>query len=226
MEEQIVNPTIKPTKLLKNAKLYSCENIFNFNKSFYLDTEYRLKYKRKFNSVDKLLNINVNNNPKLLEFKKINFIGNKTFQIFKNKDNCKININNISIPINKLPIKNPQRLNKTNEKDFKNITNQEKNHKKTETFNQKIDLSIMKESPPKLPELLYHDYILKNNNIIEKNNETCEKLNRGTIPITFYGHIMTSENNIKNINNRNKYHKTSITQRNKNKLITIVYFLP
>ena len=140
MEGQIVNTTIKPTKLLKNAKLYSCENIFKFNKSYYLDTEYRLKYKRKINSVDKLLNISVNNNSKLLEFKKIIFIGNKTYKIFKNKDNCNINTNNISIPVNKLPIKNHQVLNKTKGKDIKSITNQDKNQKKTETFIQKIDL--------------------------------------------------------------------------------------
>ena len=222
------NDNINQTKLLRNSKLYSFENIFKFNKLIYLDTEYRLKYKRKFNSVDKFLNINVNNNSEIFQFKKINFIGNKTYKIFKNKANCKINNNNISIPVNNFPIKNPQELNKTKRKDIKSRLNQKKNKntKKDEIYSQKIDINIMKEKPPKLPDILFHDYILKSNNIIEKYNETCEKLDRGTIPITFYGHIMTSENKIKNINNRNKYHKTSITQRNKNKLITIVYFSP
>ena len=228
MGEQSVNTTINTTQLLKITKLSSCENIFNFNKSIYLENEYRLKYKRKFNSVDKLLNISVNNNLNISQFKKSNFIGNNTYKIYKNKDNCKKNINNILIPVNNASIKNPQELNKTNEKDIKSISNQNKNkkEKKTEIFSQKIDISIMKEEPPKIPELFSHNYKLKNNNIIEKYNETCEKLDRGTIPITFYGHIMTSENKIKNINNRNKYHKSSITQRNKNKLITIVYFSP
>ena len=59
------NDNINQTKLLRNSKLYSFENIFKFNKLIYLDTEYRLKYKRKFNSVDKFLNINVNNNSEL-----------------------------------------------------------------------------------------------------------------------------------------------------------------
>ena len=228
MGEKSVNTTINPSKLLKSSKFYSCENILKFNKSIYLEIEYRLKYKRKFNSVDKLINISVYNNSKRFKFKEINFIGDKTYKINKNKDNCKKNFNKISIPVNNSSIKNPQELNKAKGKEIKSISNQNKNKKgkKAEIYSQKIDISIMKDNPPKIPELLLHNYILNNNNIIEKYNETCEKLDRGTIPITFYGHIMTSENKIKNIYNRNKYHKTSTTQRNKNKLITIVYYSP
>lgn len=223
MEDQNPNININPKKLLNSTKLfYSCINIFNFNKSINLDTEYRLENKRKFNSVDKLLNVSVNNNSKILVIKKINFIIKETDKYIKNKVNCKININNISIPINNNSIETPK-LTKIKRQDIKSIKGKIKNN--YEIFNQKIDVSIMKEKPPKLPELLCHNYTLKNNNIIGKYNETYEKLNRGTIPISFYGHIMTSENKI-NSKNRNKYQKTTITQRNKNKLLTIVYFSP
>ena len=121
MEEQSVNTTINTTLLLKITKLSSCKNIFNFNKSIYLENEYRLKYKRKFNSIDKLLNISVNNNLNISQLKKTNFIGSNTYKIYKNKDNCKKNIHNISIPVNNVSIKNRQELNKTNEKDIKSI---------------------------------------------------------------------------------------------------------
>ena len=222
MEEQNRNININPKKLLNSTKLFfSCKNIINFNKS--IDTEYRLENKRKLNSVDKILNASVNNNSKILVFKKINFINKETDKNIKNKINCQININNISIPVNNNSAETPK-LTKINGQDIKTIKSKIK--KNYEIFDQKIDVSIMKEKPPKLHELLCHDYNLKNNNISGKYNETYEKLNKGTIPISFYGHIMTSENKINSKNNRNKYQKVSITQRNKNKLITIIYYWP
>ena len=85
----------------------------------------------------------------------------------------------------------------------------------------------MREKPPKLPELFSHNYNFKENELIlDKSNETFGKLNKETIPITFYNHLMINNTSKKFVNNRNKYFKTSITQRNKKKLLTIIYYSP
>lgn len=83
----------------------------------------------------------------------------------------------------------------------------------------------MKSSPSKTPQLYNHIYKLINNKNLFKDNETYIALNKTNIPIVFYNHLMTDTN--KNIQEtKNKYRKVSITQRNKKKLITIIYYTP
>ena len=89
-----------------------------------------------------------------------------------------------------------------------------------------MDVNIMKKSPPKIPGLFFHNYNFEENETISKSNETFGKLNKDTVPITFYGHLMINKSGKKIINNGKKYMKTSITQRNKNKLLTIIYYSP
>ena len=95
-------------------------------------------------------------------------------------------------------------------------------NKKTDLYGQINDIKCLKEYPPKKPELYNHIYNLKNKLKLFKENEEFGMLNEDIVPNIFYNHFMACVNN-KKFNKNNVY---SITQRNKKKLITIVYYLP
>ena len=64
-------------------------------------------------------------------------------------------------------------------------------------------------------------------NDFDKNSESFGTINKDTVPIIFYNHLMEGVyGDKKNVNNRNSYLKTSMTQRNKKKLLTIIYYSP
>ena len=72
------------------------------------------------------------------------------------------------------------------------------NKKNLETYSQGKDtLKYLKINPPKLPNIYNHDYDLKNVDTMSK-NETYGKITKGTIPVVFFGHLM-SENKIDSI---------------------------
>lgn len=74
----------------------------------------------------------------------------------------------------------------------------------------------MKKLPPKIPDIYIHEYNLNKN--IKTKNETYGKITKGTIPSVFFGHLM--------IEKKQSITKSCITQRNKKKLLTIVYYAP
>ena len=237
MEEQKINTTISPISNIKsssNLKCTSSKNIFKLNKLIYLDFDDKLNYRKKYNSKDKFLynkNVNFNINKikdaknviKACEVKINNFISNKTIDSDNNK--LKNKINNLSIPVNTIPNSNNKEKYISKQKQnlkLKAISNKTK----VEIFSQNIDaINIMKEKPPKLPELFFHDYNFSDK-LIEKSNETFGKLNREIIPVAFYNHLVFNEENKKLVNNKNKYCRTSLTQRNKNKMLTVIYYSP
>ena len=89
------------------------------------------------------------------------------------------------------------------------------NKKNLEAYSQDNDtLNYLKINPPKLPNIYNHDYDLKNLD----NNETFGKINKGTIPVVFFGHLMSE--------NKKSLKRLSTTQRNKKKLLTIIYYTP
>jgi len=214
------NPII-PIKSL-DILLYSyLDNvIFKRISLFYLKYNFKLSEKNFFifNYKNKFAYkcINYYNNLNIKEIKEINPINKKVSQNYKYIIN-KININDNTSQT----VYNTQNINKeyilkqnlkTNLKDIKN-----------HLFMQDKDIvKYMKTGPCRLPNLYSHDYNLKNNSIMEKDNETLGKVNRDTIPITFYNHLMIIGNK-KIVNNKNKI---SITQRNKRKLLTIIYYFP
>lgn len=83
----------------------------------------------------------------------------------------------------------------------------------------------MKEYPPKMPGLFDYAYNLQNNNSYNKINESFGEIYNETVPIIFNNHLMTIINEEK-ANKKNTYIKSSITQRNKKKLLTILYYSP
>ena len=98
-----------------------------------------------------------------------------------------------------------------------------KNNKNIEIYGQAYDLKIMRENPPKSPELFFHLYTLKNKNKFFKENDSFGIIKYEKIPNIFYNHFLFTEK--KNFLNY-KYKKISMTQRNKNKLLTIIYYSP
>jgi hypothetical protein len=239
MEEQKINTTISPISNIKSSSYLNCsssKNIFKVNKFNYLDFDDKLNFRKKYNSKDKIIyneNKNVNNNInkikdgkniiKTCEVKINNFISNKTIDTFNNKLQCKDT--NLSIPVNTNPNSNNKEKYISKQKQslkLKAISNKIKD----EIFSQNIDvINSMKEKPPKLPELFSHDYTFSDK-FIEKSNETFGKLNRETIPVAFYNHLVFNEENKKLVNNKHKYCRTSLTQRNKNKMLTVIYYSP
>jgi hypothetical protein len=85
-------------------------------------------------------------------------------------------------------------------------------------------VEYMKEYPPKMPDLFDHAYNLYNKDCLIK-NRTINILDKGRIPNVFYNHLMVNINN-KISKNKCKYISSSITQRNKKKLITFIYYSP
>lgn len=83
----------------------------------------------------------------------------------------------------------------------------------------------MREKPPIKPELFSHLYIFNNKKTLCKENENFLIKQKGRIPNVFYNHFLIN-NNIYNFDNKYNYNKISMTQRNKNKLITIIYYTP
>ena len=80
----------------------------------------------------------------------------------------------------------------------------------------------MKKTAPKSPELFNHDYNFENKN----DSLSSQKLNKGIIPSIFYNHFMVGTNNEYFLNYKKNYLKSSVTQRNKNKMVTIIYYSP
>jgi len=101
----------------------------------------------------------------------------------------------------------------------------EKRIKRVEQYEQNYNLEYFRKNPPKPSELFNHVYIINNINIFTKENETLGKLNRDIIPNVYYNHMIYNRYNSK-FNNKCKYLKTCIVQRNKKKLLSIIYYVP
>ena len=101
------------------------------------------------------------------------------------------------------------------------IVNKDKNLN-SEIYTQSFNLSRMKKIPPKLPEILNFEHTMKIKLSEAKSKETYGQLYQGSIPNIFFGHLMTECYSGKN----KKYIKSSATQRNKSKLLTILYYKP
>ena len=95
--------------------------------------------------------------------------------------------------------------------------------KNIEIYGQTYDIKIMRETPPKSPELFFHLFTLKNKKQLLKENDTFGIIKKDKMPNIFYNHFLFCEKKL-SLNYRHK--KISMTQRNKNKLLTIIYYSP
>ena len=178
-------------------------------------------HKKYFKSKIKIINnkkqkyyINNKNNYKLNKYKKINIVNKKETQK-NNSSKCRININNAPIPVHNVKINN---------KIIKHNLIKRIEKKNVDLFSQNKNISCMLEKPPNIPNLYEHDYNLQNKNI--NISETFGELNKETVPIIFYNHLMVIENRNNFPNNKKTYFKASITHRNKKKMLTIIYYSP
>ena len=160
-------------------------------------------------------NVKNNNNLKLNEYKKIKKYSEKNNNLEIKK--TATNINNASKNVNVNTVIKKNHISKHNSKINTN-----------EMYTQDKEIvKNMKEYPPNIPSLYAHDYNLVKENDIDKKSESFGKMNRDSVPIIFYNHLMIGrKGDIKNVNNKKRYLKTSITQRNKKKLLTIIYCSP
>ena len=211
----------------KNNKLYkslSAKKAFKLNVILCFNTDISKK-KKKYNSTSKfkttiqLYNINIKKDLKIKGIRKNNYIEKEGGIQYYHINKCNININNKSKPI-KAILKNNDNIYK------KNVSKKKIELMKNDYFNQNKDITCMKGKMIKIPELFNNEFNLQKENISNIYNKTFGKLNKEIIPISFYNHVMFNEN-INNIMNKNKnYFKTSITERNKKKLLTIIYYSP
>lgn len=127
--------------------------------------------------------------------------------------------NNVDNSVNKKSNKKTSETNIIN-KNKKNLS---------ESYSQNYNLLCMKKNPPKLPEVFYHRHNFQSKEIVVGTNSSYAQLNRGTIPNIFFGHLMV-ENNMLKIGFGGKkiknYLRSSATQRNNKKLLTIIYYSP
>ena len=224
MEEQKLNTTTGPISNLKinNSFNYSSAiNILKLNKLINLDSEDKLKYRNKYKSLDKF---NAKEEKIIVNKFEVNYQNRKNIDCAKNKPQCNIKNNNVSNLVNTVLKSNNKKNNISKQKKRLKLKALSKK-KKSEIYSQNFDISLMKEKPPKVNEFYQHDYSF-NEKLIEKSNETFGKLNKETIPVAFYNHLMINDKKEKTFNNKHKYFRTSITQRNKKKLLTIIYYSP
>ena len=188
------------------------------------DSEKKIK---KYNSTSKIIKNNQLSDIDIKQYLKIAISKKKNIADKKDDDiqinhikKNKINIINISKPINNNILNHNKNENK------KCIKRKKVEIVKKDFYTQNKDISCMNKNMPKIPDLFNHEFNLQNKNISNNYNKAFEQINKEIIPNSFYNHLMFSENNNNIINNKKKCFKTSLTERNKNKLLTIIYYSP
>ena len=208
-DELIIKKTITNFKLLKKVNSFHCylsaNNLIitNFFKELLFN---RFNKEKK----DKLLKneIPFNSNEKKINYRK---------SIKKNEIEEK---NNNSQKYNKTISKYKKCIKDNNELKSKRekISNKKKNN--DELYGYNYNINSMNESAPRLPELFSKVYNLSQKKILFKDNDSFGILNKDNIPNVFYNHLINCENN------KNKYNKILMIERNKKKLLTIIYYSP
>ena len=221
-EETRINYTFNPINNKKNLLFGSFSKIKDL---LYLKNDSEKKIK-KYNSASKikkniqLTDIDIKKYLKIVILKKNNIANKKDDNQYNHIKRSKINNKNISKPINN----NIVNYNKNENK--KAIKRKKVEIMKKDYYTQNKDISCMNKNMPKIPDLFNHEFNLQNKNISNNYNKAFEQINKEIIPNSFYNHLMFSENNNNIINNKKKCFKTSLTERNKNKLLTIIYYSP
>ena len=204
------------------------KNILLFQSFFKNDSE---KVIKKYNSTSKIkqnihpCDIDIKNYLKIVISKKINIANTKDDIQYNHLNKCKINIKNRLNPINNNNLNHNKISNKKciTRKKIKKV-----DIKQNDYYTQNKDISCMSKDIPKIPNLFNHKFSLQNENTSNNYNKTFGELNKEIIPICFYNHLMFNDNDNYNniICNKKKLFKASLTQRNKNKLLTIIYYSP
>ena len=187
-------------KKIRRKKIISCSS-----SSKSVDLELNLKESKK-----KLLNEEKSSNC----HKETNYV-NINNNNSKNNDN----INSRNVRSNCLT-----KLDKVKKFDNENTIKKNKNNSKP--HNNNCDLELMKKTPPKMPDIFSHIYDFNNDNTLFKDNETYGTIDRGKVPNIFYNHLLIYNNKSSYTSRFKKKRKISLTQRNKKKLLTIIYYSP
>ena len=169
------------------------------------------------NNINSLKNLKKSNSFSVIIRKSISKILNKNISNVVNK-NKKEKSNNGNI-IKKCHYNN-------NNDALEKIVHKSKKKVKTfELYGQNFNLEYFRKIPPKTPELFNHIYNIKNINVFTKDNETLGNLNKDIIPNVYYNHMIYNRD-LEINNNKCKYLKSCIVQRNKKKISSIIYYFP
>ena len=114
-------------------------------------------------------------------------------------------------------IKNVNNINNVNT--INNLTIISK--KKSEEYSQNYSRKDFKDRPPSISSLFLHEYNYENKNIFSHSNETNGDINeKEMIPNIFYNHLLINKTKGRiNVT-------TSMNQRNLEKLLTVIYYIP
>ena len=176
------------------------------------------------NKTNEILFNDLFNNLKINECKKIETHSGKKNNNFdsNNKTIITNTINNVSKNVNTFPIPTTQKIG--NKKNISKHNNNKSSHNPIEVYTQNKEIfKNIDQRPPNAPSLYKYECDLSSDLVLDKKGENYGTINKGKVPISFYNHLITGKEQ-KISNYKNKYLKTSITHRNKNKILTIVYY--
>jgi hypothetical protein len=200
------------------------DGLFHFNSANVLFSKFDKDFdliKKEKNIVNKSINKGnysiINNNNKNLSSKEKetkNYIDNKSE--LKAKNEMQNNKSNIIKKVDKRKIISQRISKKSSENSNSESYSQEQNIVK-----------YMKELAPKIPDIYDYVYNVINKDCLSKKNEALGVIDKSVIPIVFYHHLMVGVNKkISQKEKKCKYHRNSMTQRNKKKKITFIYYSP
>jgi hypothetical protein len=143
----------------------------------------------------------------------------------KEQDNLIIN-NKTSKNTKKNDIKDNYSNNyRTENKKMVNQFNEKEKNLKNIKEERNYSIKSLRPFPPKLPQLYNYEYKINNKKAFSKDNETLALLNIGNIPNVFYNHLMINKRSSLFFS-KYRYNRILMKKRNKNKLLSIIYYYP
>jgi hypothetical protein len=210
-----------------------------------LNINHFIDAKNPNNSINRLIHsytsINLYSNAlfhKFVLIKKEEYLKNKNnlFNIgispkYYNKESNKKEHYNINIKIqtsksnNKNNIKKSCSNYKTENKKMVNQFNEKEKNLKNNKIGSDYSIESLRPFPPKLPQLYTYKYKINSKLSFSKGNETLALLNKDNIPNVFYNHLMINKRNSLFFS-KHRYNRILMKKRNKNKLLSIIYYSP
>ena len=213
---------------MKNLKFFKSFSFYNDDTNLNKQSLNACKKEALSNCNDIKKQKNTSNNENIVNKdgnlkKYVNSSLNNSLLVIKNVNNICLE-NNKKLPHNINNINDINNINKNNEiqKNEKNQLFEETNMKKNKNIEHKI--KILKAIPPQKPYLYEAKYLLSTKNDNNINYKDSSNINHSHIHNTFFNHLMIHNNKISNENS--SYFSVCTTNRNRGKILTILYCHP
>ena len=226
--DDIKENEIKDSISMKNLKFFKSFSFYNDDTNLNKQSLNRTKKEAlsNCNGIKEQKNTSNNENVLNIDGNLNNYVNsslNNSLLLTKNVNNICLE-NNKKLPHNINNINDINNINKNNEieKNEKNQLVEETNMKKNKNIEHKI--KILKVIPPQKPYLYEAKYLLSTNNDNNINNNDSPNINHSHVHNAFFNHLMIHNNKIKNENS--SYFSICTTNRNRGKILTILYCHP